>query len=270
MQIAETIYLVGSEQFGLSHMLDCNCYLVDYGQGTALVDTGLGLGVEDILENIWAEGFSPKSLTHILITHTHLGHWGGAPRLRELTGAEIWVPAAGRYWMEHVDEDQTIGQNLKFGRWPKDLNPKPCAPDHVFGDGETISLGSGRIGTIVIQGHTKDSTCFLWEHDGYRALFTGDVVFYGGTIGLINAEGSSLDDYRRDMRKLEHLEIDALLPGHSVFVLRNGQKHVDRAIRKLSDFVLPDMFFETNEFMWQTDYASSMGQGVEGIAPCEG
>jgi hypothetical protein len=50
-----------------------------------------------------------------------------------------------------------------------------------------------------------------------------------------------------------------LLPGHSVFVLRSGQKHIDRALRKLTDFVLPDMFFETNEFMWQKDYASSLG-----------
>lgn len=260
MQITDTIYLVGSEQFALSHLLDCNCYLVDYGDGIALIDTGLGLGVDEILKNIRLHGFDPSALTHILITHTHLGHWGGAPKLREITAAKIWIPAAGRYWLEHVDEDLTIQQNLKFGRWPRDLAPKPCSPDHVFGDGDRIQLGSTSLETIVVQGHTKDSTCFLWESDDCRALFTGDVIFYGGTIGLINAEGSSLDDYRRDMRKLEGLEIDALLPGHSVFVLRNGQKHIDRAVRKLADFVLPEMFFEANEFMWQSDYAASLSE----------
>lgn len=258
MQITDTIYLVGSEQFALSHLLDCNCYLLDYGNGIALIDTGLGLGVNDILRNIRHLGFDPKKLTHILITHTHLGHWGGAPILRGITGAEICVPEAGRYWMEHVDEDRTIQQNLRFGRWPKEVAPQPCSPDRVFGDEDRIPLGGGGVKTIVVQGHTKDSTCFLWEHDDFRALFTGDVIFYGGTLGLINAEGSSLEDYRRDMRKLEGMGIDALLPGHSVFVLRNGQKHIDRALRKLSDFVLPDMFFETNEFMWQGDYAASL------------
>jgi glyoxylase-like metal-dependent hydrolase (beta-lactamase superfamily II) len=259
MQVTDSIYLVGSEQFALSHLLDCNCYLVNYGDGVALIDTGLGFGVEDILQNIRRHGFRAEALTHILITHTHLGHWGGAPKLRDLTGAEIWAPDAGRYWMEHVDEDRTIEQNLKFKRWPDELTFAACSPDHVFGDGDRIVLGNNAIETILVQGHTKDSTCFLWEHDGCRALFSGDVVFYSGAIGLINAEGSSLEDYRRDMRKLEALEIDALLPGHSVFVLRNGQKHINRAIRKLSDFVLPEMFFETNEFMWQGDYAESLG-----------
>jgi glyoxylase-like metal-dependent hydrolase (beta-lactamase superfamily II) len=260
MQISETIYLVGSEQFALSHILDCNCYLIDYGEGLALIDTGLGLGVEDMLRNIRSHGFDPKSLTHILITHYHLGHWGGAPKLREITDAKLCVPASARYWLEHVAEDLTIQQNLQFGRWPKDLDPKSCSPDEVFNDGDRIRLGGGSVDAIVVQGHTKDSTCFLWEHNGYRAIFTGDVVFYSGMIGLINSEGSSLDDYRRDMKKLEDLEIDGLFPGHSVFVLRNGQKHIDRAIRKLADFVLPEMFFETNEFMWQNDYAASLNE----------
>jgi glyoxylase-like metal-dependent hydrolase (beta-lactamase superfamily II) len=263
MQITDSIYLVGSEQFALSHLLDCNCYLLDYGDGVALIDTGLGLGVPDILNNISAEGFDPKMLSHILITHTHLGHWGGASKLREETDAEVWAPAAGRYWMEHVEEDPTVAQNIRFGRWPRDLDPQRCSPDHVFGDGERISLGRHALHTIVVQGHTKDSTCLLWESDGRRALFTGDVVFYSGAIGLINAEGSSLDDYRRDMPKLSGLKIDALFPGHSVFVLRGGQRHIDRALRKLADFVLPEMFFETNEFMWQADYATSLGSPLD-------
>jgi glyoxylase-like metal-dependent hydrolase (beta-lactamase superfamily II) len=253
--------LVGSEQFGLSHLLDCNCYLLTYGGGLALIDTGLGLGVEDIVANIHESGFDPRALTHILLTHSHLGHWGGAARLRDLTGAEIWAPEFGRHWMEHVDQDRTVQQNLEFGRWPRNLNPQPCSPDHIFADGDRIRVGDQTIRTIGVQGHTKDSTCFFWESDGRRALFTGDVVFYSGAIGLINAEGSSLDDYRRDMEKVADLKIDMLFPGHSVFVLRDGQKHIDRARRKLADFVLPDMFFETNEFMWQSDYAASLGHG---------
>jgi glyoxylase-like metal-dependent hydrolase (beta-lactamase superfamily II) len=258
MQISDRLYLVGSEQFAISHLLDCNCYLLDFGNGMALVDTGLGLGVDDIARNITDSGFKLSDVSHILITHAHFGHWGGAARLRELTGAQIWAPADGRYWMEHPDEDATISQNLEYGRWPAELNYRSCRPDHMFNDGDSIRAGKDEIRAIVVQGHTKDSTCFLWETGGRRALFTGDVVFYGGTIGLINAAGSSLDDYRRDMPKLGKLNVDMLLAGHSVFVLRRGQKHIDRAIRKLADFVLPDMFFETNEFMWQSDYATSL------------
>jgi glyoxylase-like metal-dependent hydrolase (beta-lactamase superfamily II) len=258
MQISSQLYLVGSEQFGLSHLLDCNCYLIDYGSGVALIDTGIGLGAEQIVANIEQHGFERRRLSHVLITHTHLGHWGGAPAIRQLTGAQIWAPEQGRYWMEHVDEDRTVKQNLQFGRWPIDLQPEACSPDVCFDDGDELQLGRGSLRMIVVRGHTRDSTCFLWEADGRRALFTGDVVFYAGAIGLINADGSSLEDYRRELPKLAELGVDMLFPGHSVFVLRNGQKHINRALKKLQDFVLPESFFETNEFMWQADYASAM------------
>jgi len=89
-------------------------------------------------------------------------------------------------------------------------------------------------------------------------MLTGDVVFYAGSLGITNAPGSSLEDYRNEMPKLANQGVDILLPGHSVFILRNGQKHIDRALRKLADFVLPDTFFEGNEFMWEKDYLSSL------------
>jgi glyoxylase-like metal-dependent hydrolase (beta-lactamase superfamily II) len=259
MQIAEHLHMVGSEQFGLSHFLDCNCYLIDAGDAIGLVDTGSGLGADAILENIAKEGFRPDDLTHIFITHAHLGHWGGAAAIRAATRAEIWVPAAARHSMEHIEEDRTIWQNFKFGRYPEQLKVESCTPDHVFGDGERIAFGKFALDTILVQGHTKDSTCLALDVNGRRVLFTGDVLFYAGKLGIINAEGASLEDYRRDIQKLADLNVDTLLPGHGVFILGGGQKHIDRGIRMLNDFVLPETFFETNEFTWQQDYQSSMG-----------
>ena len=258
MQITDHLHLVGSEQFAISHLLDCNCYLIDGGDALVLVDTGTGLGTDDILENIGRAGFDAKNLTHILLTHAHLGHWGGAPALRNFTGAEVWAPADGSYWMEHLDEDITIWQNFKFGRYPDDLHPQACSPDHTFSDGDQIQLGKLQLQAIGVKGHTKDSTVFAWEMDGQRMMLTGDVVFYAGTLGITNAPGASLEDYRNDMPKLANLGIDVLLPGHSVFILRNGQKHIDRALHALADFVLPNTFFEGNEFMWAKDYRSSL------------
>src|SRR5258706_15037870 len=95
MRIGERIYLVGSEQFGLSHPLDCSCYLIDGGSALALVDAGLGMGADDILANIAAAGFDPGLLTHIFITHAHLRHLGGSSEIRARTGAQIRVSALG-------------------------------------------------------------------------------------------------------------------------------------------------------------------------------
>ena len=250
MQISEHIYLVGSEQFGLSHPMDCNCYLIDGGNALGLVDTGVGLGVDDIITNIEAAGFKPEALTHILITHSHYGHWGGASEIRQRTGAKVYAPALAVPAMLDTAKEPGVVTNLKFNRYPPDRMPKPCPPDETFSDGDCIKVGDLTLQMIHTQGHTKDSTCMLLEEDGKRALFTGDYVFHGGRVGLLNLEGCSLDDYRRDIHKLADLQIEMLLPGHNVFVLRNAQKHIRRAIKGLGDFSLPESFFEVNEFDW--------------------
>jgi glyoxylase-like metal-dependent hydrolase (beta-lactamase superfamily II) len=233
------------------------------------VDTGLGLGVDDILANLEAAGFQAKSLSHIFITHAHIGHWGGARELRERTGARIWAPAAGAGAMADIRDDPGIRINIRFGRYPVGFQPVACDADRTFRDGDRVAVGDLELRMIGTAGHTRDSTCMLFEDGGRRGLFTGDVIFYGGRLGLINLEGCSLDDYRRDMPKLAGVHVDMLLPGHGVFVLRRGQKHIERAIAKLTDFVMPETFFEENEFMWSREYLRMMSEpeGRTGAAP---
>jgi glyoxylase-like metal-dependent hydrolase (beta-lactamase superfamily II) len=262
VQISEHVFLVGSEQFGLSHPMDCNCYLIDGGNELGLIDAGVGLGVDDILANIASAGFDPKQLRYVIITHSHMGHWGGARELRARTGAKVLAPVAALPQMTDVMKEPGVRNNLKFNRYPAGFEPKPCPPDGTFGDGDHVKIGNVELRMIVVEGHTPDSTCMLFEDAGKRGLFTGDVVFYGGMIGLLNMEGCSMDSYRRDIGKLADLQVDMLLPGHSVFILRNGQKHIKRAIFKLADFVMPDTFFETNEFSWDRDYLRLMTEDV--------
>lgn len=258
MKIGEKLHLVGSEQFAISHPLDCNCYLIDGGSQLGLIDTGVGLGADEIYDNIRAAGFNPDRLTHILITHSHVGHWGGASRLRQRTGARVWTHTVGAPKMADITEDPGIRLNIKFGRYPGSFLPEACTADETLADGQTIQIGDVAVRSILVRGHTTDSLCFLFDADGRRALATGDVVFYGGKIGLLNLEGCSFEDYRTDIHKLAGLDIDMLLPGHGVFTVRRGQRHIDRAIYKLSDFVLPESFFETNELMWDRDYLRMM------------
>ena len=213
MKLSSHVHLVGSEQFGLSHPLDCNCYLIDGGLELGLIDTGLGLGYEDILANITNAGFQLERLRHIVLTHSHIGHWGGADAIRRRTGATVWAPENGVQGMTELQDDISIQTNLRFGRYPAGFVPQPCEPDRTFTGAGRIDIGDCELRVISTAGHTKDSTCFL---------------------------------------------IDMLLPGHGVFVLRRGQKHIQRAIHKLNDFVVPPSFFEDNEFMWDREYLRTM------------
>src|SRR5262245_7620196 len=135
MQIGERLYLVGSEQFGLSHPLDCNCYLVNGGSALALIDAGVGLGVDDILANIKNAGFDPSALTHIVITHSHMGHWGGAVGLREHTAAKVYAPSKAARRMADTANEPGIQKNIQFKRYPSGFVPRPCPPDATFEDG---------------------------------------------------------------------------------------------------------------------------------------
>jgi len=266
MKIAENLYLVGSEQFGISHPLDCNCYLLDSGQTRTLIDTGLGPGVEDILQNIRNLGFAPESIRHIVITHSHIGHWGGANKLRERTGAVVWAPAGAEKAMQDVDSDRAIRVNFEFGRYPTGFVARPCRPDKPFSDADRIALDGVCLRAIRTGGHTPDSTCLLFENREWRGLFTGDVVFYGGRLGLTNLEGCSLAEYRRNIHKIADLRTDALFPGHGVFVLRRGEKHIQRAAHKLADLLMPPTFFEENELIWDREYLSMFNADTRSAA----
>jgi len=259
MQIGEKLYLVGAEEYGLSHPLDCNCYLIDGGDELALVDNGTGMGGDDIIQNIKSHGFHPEKVRHLLVTHVHLGHWGASAELKERCGgATVWAPEPWAYLMTELDKDHSITLNFQAERYPKDFKPVPCKPDETFGDGARVKVGDIEIEMIHTRGHTEDGMCMLFEIDGKRHLCSGDTVFYGGKIGLVNAPGCNLEQYRTDIRKLSDLGVDKLLPGHGVFVLRDGQTHIDRAIYKLSDMPLPETFFEQNQFLWATDYRKWM------------
>jgi len=61
---------------------DADLYLIDTGSGT---DTSH----EDLINGLQQAGYQPSDLTHILLTHAHIDHYGGLTRLRPLTNAKI-------------------------------------------------------------------------------------------------------------------------------------------------------------------------------------
>ncbi len=73
--------------------------------------------------------------------------------------------------------------------------------------------------------------CFL-VLGPYQFLFSGDTVFWGGLIQLMNTPGSEMADYRASAQLLAVLDAEALLPGHGLWALRHGQAHLE----KLGDY----------------------------------
>jgi glyoxylase-like metal-dependent hydrolase (beta-lactamase superfamily II) len=216
----------------MSGPLDCHVYAVLGAEGLVLVDAGAGTHTEQLLRNV-ATDFPGSSVKALLITHCHMDHCGGAADIREQTGCRVIVPAACKETLENADEEKS---GLRAAReqavYPPDFHLRPCRVDQVVADGETFTVAGIEFTVIHVRGHSRDSHCYLNRRKGANWLFTGDVIFYGAVLGVINAEGSGMDGYRSDLSKLGGLRVDGLFPGHGLFTLSGGQKHLDCAIEQ--------------------------------------
>jgi len=240
MKIDEDVYLVGSGQIRLSNPMDSNVYLIDGGEKTVLVDSGVGIDTDTILRNIQKDGFNPESIAFLLLTHSHADHSGGAKWIKSKTGCRVMASELEAHIIQEGSERE-LGLDVakRSGIYPKDYHFHHCEIDGILRDNDMLDIGDYKIKVILIGGHSPSSACFLLEGKGLHRLFSGDTVFFGGTIGLGNWFGSSLEAYRRDIVKLKGLGIDALFPGHYIWTLKGGQEFLDRAIENLQQAWVP-------------------------------
>jgi len=121
----------------------------------------------------------------IVLTHRHIDHSAGAPRLAELTGASVRA----------VDPSYRLGS--------EGLVP-----------GDVLDGGGCELRVISTPGHTDDSVCLHLPAD--NVVLTGDTVLGRGTAVI--ADDGSLGDYLDSLERLRALSeetgLSALLPGH--------------------------------------------------------
>lgn len=241
MRISPSLAIVGSGQFGLSSRYDCHLYAIQAPSGVVLFDAGSGLKHDRVLENLRHE-FRDLSRGAIVITHAHPDHICGLAGLAEALGWPVYASALSRPILENGDEAAAgLVVTRAMGGYPPELGLAPCKVAHEYSDAAALEICGLPLTPIQVRGHSPDSFVFLCHLDGLRTMFSADVVFYGGVLGLINVDGSDLAGYRADLPKLAPLGIEALLPAHGMFTLRFGQRHIDTALKQLSKGFTPRM-----------------------------
>lgn len=241
MRITPSIYLVGGTEEGLTDGFDGHVYLLKGPSGLVLIDAGNGYDTAGILRNIEDEGFNPRDIKAILITHHHTDHARGAKALKDALGCPVWIGEnTGRHLLEAgTDEDLGVVYAKHHGMYAPDYVYIHCPVDHGVTDGEEFTFAGIRFTAINVIGHSYDSMCYLVNLDGRRCLFSGDVVYYGGVFGLLNYPMSSLEDYHKGLPKLKDLNVDGFFPGHGIFSIRNGQQTIDAALQQLHCIFVP-------------------------------
>jgi len=176
-----------------------NCYLVvDEEAGEcAIVDPGEEAGL--ILHKVRETGARPVG---IWLTHAHLDHVLGVPRLAAETGAPVSLHPADRPLYDAVPE-----QAAWFGLAPPGRLP---APDQELSHGLRLPLGHLSVEVRHAPGHSPGSVCFVAP--GFA--LDGDVLF-AGSIGRSDLPGG---DYETLIASIER----ELLPLSDDTILYSG------------------------------------------------
>ena len=153
-----------------------NCYLVvdEQARECAIVDPGEEAGL--ILHKLAATGAKPVA---IWLTHAHIDHVLGVPRVVAETGAPVWLHAADRPLYDAVPE-----QALWFGLEAAALPP----PDRTYTHGDTVRVGDVAFQVRHTPGHSPGSVSLV----GPGVVLGGDVLF-AGSIGRTDLPGGDFD-----------------------------------------------------------------------------
>jgi len=243
MKISKNIHMIGSGNFGLSCSFDSNFYLIDFKDELVLIDSGSGVGFDTIIDNIKQDGLDPARISKLFLTHSHVDHAGGAFEFKKRFNCSVYMSEQEADLLEHGKEkDFALDIAKKTGLYSEEYQLPNCEVDKRLKNGDTVKAGGTEIKAINVPGHSKGSLCYFVNLPEGNALFSGDVVFADGLIEVLNCDGSELSDYRKYISRLSDLKTDILLPGHSLFVLSEGQKHINMAVSSLKLLFTPKNF----------------------------
>jgi glyoxylase-like metal-dependent hydrolase (beta-lactamase superfamily II) len=152
-------------------------YLVVQDGRAAFIDTGTNDAVPRLLGLLDALGLPRDAVDHVIPTHVHLDHAGGAGLLMQaLPSATLWVHPRGARHM--VDPSQLYqGALAVYGQAEMDraygqLQPIPAERVRSTADDEVIHVGGRPLLVAHTPGHAKHHHC-LWD-EASRGWFTGD------------------------------------------------------------------------------------------------
>ena len=234
-------------------------YVVQKDPYCVLIDTGSGTDSshENLLSGFQQAGIRLSDLTHILLTHAHIDHFGGLSKLRPMTDAKIGaheldlqtvahhearLALIGRRLASFLAEtglaEETREHILSIYRFSKVIY-QSVPVDFTF---EAADMQLGPFEFIHLPGHCPGHVAIRLDD----VIFCGDMVVQGVTPHLspesINPY-SGLDHYLDSLSRLQHWAKHArlILNGHNEPIMdlsaqiESTKQNIVRRISKAMD-----------------------------------
>jgi glyoxylase-like metal-dependent hydrolase (beta-lactamase superfamily II) len=179
--------------------MDVFCYILgceDTQQGLLIDPAG---DEERVLKTARTLGLDIKSIVN---THGHPDHSCGNRKIKEKTGAKLYL---------HADDDRLFNSS-EGGAMAMQMGFTPSPPaDVLVKDGDRIPFGQYELTVLHTPGHSPGGICLHVENN----LFTGDTLFVEA-VGRTDLPGGSLETLLKSIReKILSLPDDTIIwPGH--------------------------------------------------------
>ncbi|KAF2175135.1 Metallo-hydrolase/oxidoreductase [Zopfia rhizophila CBS 207.26] len=180
-------------------------------------NTGDGLVLIDALDNqddidaillpsLQSFGFQGSDIKHVIITHEHADHYGGAKYLQEKFGPAVYASAAA--W----DAMATVGPNT---------NPPVPTKDKTLANGDDLTVGNVTFQIVLTPGHTPGTLSIIFP------------VFEKGEAhiaGLSGGTGTPADQTSREQKIVSQNRFADIAKEKGVDTLISNHQVADHAL----------------------------------------
>jgi glyoxylase-like metal-dependent hydrolase (beta-lactamase superfamily II) len=159
-----------------------------------------------------------KTVTHIVVTHTHRDHSPNTRRLKEATGATVYAEGPHRASRPRYESEK---HNPESGA------DRDFRPDVAVADGDVIQGETWRLEAVATPGHTANHMAFAWPEA--KISFVGDHVM-GWSTSIVAPPDGSMVDYMASLDRLAARDEEFYLSGHGPEI-PDGPRYVRFLIR---------------------------------------
>lgn len=181
-----------------------------------LIETGSSLSHDTLLAGLAHIGVAAADLAHVIVTHVHLDHAGGAGHLMEkATRAQLVVHPRGA---RHMIDPSRLWQGAAqvYGDRVTDLFgsivPVPASRVLVREHGDTLSIGQRTLTFFDSPGHAKHHFTILDP--------VADALYAGDALGVLYRSCFTGWDFEWVMPSSSPIDFDPVAVRHTVDLLR--------------------------------------------------
>lgn len=197
-----------------------NTYLLGHDT-VAVIDPGPADPTH--LQNLKA-AIGGRTISHILVTHSHLDHSPLARPLADATGTPILAFGDSTTGRSAIMQDLAASGDMKGGEGVD----HDFAPDARLASGDIITGDGWTLEALHTPGHFGNHLCFIWGD----AAFTGDHLMDWAS-SLVSPPDGDLTDFMTSCHALAQTNMKRAYPAHGAYIAEAQTRLADLISHRL-------------------------------------